>query len=91
MTEKFKFQQIKVKYNEETSEKVKNLINLSKKLGRFKSHVRFNLHCKHNDVIPKYAKIKSSLNDPKSLLHIHKAERALLNNEISRIINKGIP
>ena len=88
MTKKFKFKENKVTYGLETAKKVGNLTKLSEKIGKFKSHLRFNLHCKHNDVIPHYARIRTNMSDPKARLIIHKAERALLNNEISRIVAK---
>ena len=47
MTDLIKFETIKQKYGNETIRNIKELEKQSKVLGRYSSHVRFNLHCKH--------------------------------------------
>ena len=84
MTDLIKFETIKQKYGNETIRNIKELEKQSKVLGRYSSHIRFNLHCKHNNVIPKYAKIKTRGDTHEVREIIHKAEKAILNVNISK-------
>ena len=88
MTGLIKYTAIKEKYGNEVVRNIKCLEKLSKSLGRYNSHHRYNLHCKHNDVIPTYAKIKAQddIHEVREILH--KAEKAILNVHITIIIKK---
>ena len=88
MAEQFNYKDIERRYGWEVKRNVGTLKRLSEKLGRYKSHIRFNLHCKHKDVIPGYAKIKAQEDSEEVRRIIHKAERAIVNVHIGRAIKK---
>ena len=83
-----KYKQIKDTYGPEVLKSVKKLEQLSRSIGRYKSHVHFNLHCKHNNVIPKSLKITSPINSNNGRNIIHQTERRLLNVRISETLQK---
>ena len=62
MTEMFKYNEIKNEHGPEILKKVRNYEKISKINGRYISHLRFFLQCKHSDIIPKSIKIKSQIN-----------------------------
>ena len=88
MTDLIKYSVIKEKYGNETLKNIKCLEKLSKTIGRHNSHLRYNLHCKHNNIIPNFAKIKTKDNIHEIREIIHKAEKAILNIHISINIKK---
>jgi len=73
-------------------EKIRRHEKISRKVGRFRAHLYFSLHCKHSNLTPKSLKIKcgATSNDPKCREIIKKAEKALLNNRITEIIAKKV-
>ena len=62
---------------------VRNYEKLSRKIVRFRNHLRFNLHCKHQGVTPISLRLKSSCNNTEAQRIIQRAERQLLNTRIS--------
>ena len=86
--EKLKITNIKSLYGNEIVQKVRRHEKLARSCGRFRSHVRFNLQCKHNKVIPKTLRIKFQTKCYKSQEIIRKAEFALLNIRLSDAIQK---
>ncbi len=84
---RFKYSELNQKYGHTVLENVREAERLSKSYGHFKSHVYFNLQCKHADIIPKGLKIKSQVNTNAARNIIHKAELQLLNIRISETIN----
>ena len=81
-----KYEEIKERYGRNTNNLVKRLEKKSRAYGRHTSHLHFNLHCKHQDIIPTGIKIKSQERNPKARIIIHKTEKALLNIRISETI-----
>ena len=84
--EKFKLTNIKSLYGIEIIGKIRRHEKLSRSCGRFRSHVRFHLQCKHNKVTPKTLQIKFSAKCHKSQDIIRRAELALLNVRLSSTI-----
>ena len=90
-TAKFKFNTIKQKYGEEGHgiiRKIREMERLSKTEQRNNSHIRFNLQCKHTDIIPLHARVKSGTNNKQARLIVHRAEKGILNAHISEIVRK---
>ena len=61
---------------------------LSRKVGRYKSHLKFCLQCKHCNVIPNGLKIKQQTSSERSRFIIKRTEKALLNLRIDENIMK---
>ena len=87
-TETFNYKAIKEEHGIEVLQKVRKWENLSKSAGRYRSHQKFYLQCKHLDLTPTGIKLKTTVegNDARNILR--KAEKALLNVRISEIIKK---
>ena len=81
----FKYNEIKEKYGVNTIRLIKELESISLKIGRSKSHLRFNLQCKHTDIIPKYLKLKSPIKGNLTRNVLHAAEKSLLNIRIKEL------
>ena len=83
MTDWIKLRTMELKYGSAILADVRNLEKLSKKIGRYSSHLRFVLHCKHKDVIPKFARIsmKDTLHAVREIKR--KAERSILNVHVT--------
>jgi len=88
MTEMYKYQDIKHEYGNEVLRDIRKYEEVSMICGRYTSHLRFNLQCKHTDVIPKTIKIKSQVNSAEVRTIIHRAEKAILNVRISETLQK---
>ena len=86
--EKFKINNIKSLYGNEILGKIRRHEKLARSCGRFRSHIHFNLQCKHNKTIPKTLQIKFHTQCPKSQEIIKKAELAMLNIRLSDSISK---
>ena len=69
-----KYKELREVYGEETLELVRKLETISRKIGKSRSHLRFNLQCKHTNIIPKYLKIKSPIHGVLAKNVIHNAE-----------------
>ena len=89
MTETFNYKQIKDEYGIEAIQKIRTFESISKKKGRYVSHLRFYMHCKHGDVVPKGIKIKAQMKGNEARKIIEKAERALLNIRIGEVARKN--
>ena len=89
MTETFNYKQIKDEYGIEAIQKIRTFESISKKKGRYVSHLRFYMHCKHGDVVPKGIKIKAQMKGNEARKVIEKAERALLNIRIGEVARKN--
>ena len=84
----FNYNNLRQQYDGNTLQKVRNHENLARKHGRYTSHLRFNLQCKHSNIIPKSIKIKAQTNSNEARNILHRAEKALLNLRISETIKK---
>ena len=84
----FNYKSIQEIYGNDVLKQIKNYEKFSRARGIYRSHLHFNLHCKHHDVIPKSLKMKSPINSPEAQRLIHKTERSLLNVRISETIRK---
>ena len=84
----YKYKDIKTIYGNETIHRIRSLETVTKSLGRHESHLKFNLQCKHTDIIPNNVKINSKEKNNEARVIIHKAERAILNIRISETITR---
>ena len=82
------YETLRQKYGREIVKNIGTIGKLSKTLGKNESHLRFNLHCKHKDVMPNYVKVKAQQNDEQVRKIIHKAEREILTHNIRLKIKK---
>ena len=89
MTETFNYHQIKEEYGTNVLQQIRTLESLSKKKGRYISHLHFYLQCKHKDLTPKGMKIKAQINGKEARKIIKQAEKALLNVRISEVVRKN--
>ena len=83
MTGLCKNEQIKQIYGTPTLQKVREFEKTLRRCGRYTSHLRFSLQCKHSDVIPKDIRIDAPRHSSEGRSIILKAERALLNLRVS--------
>ncbi len=83
---KYKLSEIRNIYGDEAIHLIRRLENRSKGMGRYQSHLRFNLQCKHTETIPKSLKINFKGMDEASRNIIRKAEKALLNVRVSNVL-----
>ena len=89
MTETYSYKDIRDEYGIETIQKIRQFESISRTSGRYRSHLRFYLHCKHNEVTPKGIKIKAQMKGNEARKIIEKAEKALLNIRISEVVKKN--
>ena len=61
MTKVFNYKNIKEEYGINVLELVRRYERLSKTKGRYQSHLRFYLQCKHEELTPKGIKIRSQM------------------------------
>ena len=83
------YNNLRQQYDGNTLQKVRNHENLARKHGRYTSHLRLNLQCKHSNLIPKSIKIKAQTNSNEARNILHRAEKALLNLRISETVKKN--
>ena len=77
------FNDIKNTYGKDCLDQIRLLETTGLKIARYRNHLRFNLHCKHNSVIPTSVKLKSSVGGSKAEAILRRAEKCLLNVRIS--------
>ena len=75
-------------YGSELRKQVRNLERTSKKLGRFNSHLHFNLQCKRNEITPKHSKIPGKWESQAEKNIIKRAEKAILNLRIGETVKR---
>ena len=61
MTETINYNSIKTQHGVNVLQQVKKLETISKRTGRFASHLRFYLQCKHTDLKPKGIKLRTTV------------------------------
>ena len=67
---------------EENLQLVRSLDKTSRKIARYRNHVRFNLTCFNSRVTPRDLRLKTDIKGHKASNIIQRAERALLNERI---------
>ena len=82
------YRELELNYGADLLRKVRHLENLSKKHGRFCSHLHFNLQCKRSEVTPRYLKIQGKWESDEEKRVIKRAEKALLNIKIRDTVKK---
>ena len=87
--ETFNYNQIKEEYGVDVLQQIRIFENISRKKGRFSSHLHFYLQCKHKGLTPKGIKIKAQMTGNEARKVIEKAEKALLNVRISEVVKKN--
>ena len=83
-----KYRELELNYGADLRRKVRHLENLSKKHGRFCSHLHFNLQCKRSEVTPRYLKIQGKWESDEEKRVIKRAEKFLLNIKIRDTVRK---
>ena len=83
-----KFSTIKETYGTETLKLIRSLETSYKAFGRYESHLRFSLQCKHTDIIPKSIQVKTGINSNEVRRIVHKTKKAILNIRITEIYQK---
>ena len=79
-TTQLKFHQnISINHGSDILKDVRNCEKLARKVARFRNHLRFSLHCKHNGAIPVSLRLNSSCGSHQARRVLKRAERALLN------------
>ena len=84
----FKYKELKQEYGEQILQKVRKYEHLSISKAKNNSHLHFNMHCKHHNVIPKSLKIKSPIDNAQARILINKTQKTMLNIRISETIQK---
>ena len=82
------YREIEQTYGVEIKRKLRHFEKTSRKVGRYTSHLHFNLQCKHNDVVPRHAKIQGKWIDEEERRIIQRTEKALLNKKIRDVAKK---
>ena len=67
---------------------VRDYENSAKKVASWKNHLRFNLHCKHHDIMPTSLRLASNIRGEKAYKIPKWAERALLRVRIGQTVRK---
>ena len=89
MTETFNYKDIREEYGIETIQKIRRFESISRTKGRYTSHLRFYLHCKHGGITPRGIKVKSQMKGNEARKIIEKTEKALLNIRIGEVARKN--
>ena len=71
-------------------QQIRTLENISRRKGRYSSHLHFYLQCKHKGLTPKGIKIKAQMSGNEVQKIVEKAEKALLNIRIGEVVKKNI-
>ena len=79
---------IREEYGQECVKIVRDYETLARKEARFRNHLRFNLHCKHKDVVPTSLKLQSTVPGMEARKIIQRAERQLLGVRIGQTVQK---
>ena len=74
MTETFNYYSIREEYGINVSRQIKEFEDISRTKGRYSSHLRFYLQCKHKELTPKGIRVRSQVNGPEAKKIIEKAE-----------------
>ena len=88
MTETHNYSYIRNEHGTDVLKQIRKLEYTSKKKGRYTSHLRFFMQCKHKDLIPKCLKLKTTVEGNEARKIIERAEKALLNISISDVVRK---
>ena len=88
MTETFNYKLIK-EYGVNVLDLVRKFERISKTKGRYQSHLRFYLQCKHEELTPKGIKIKSQMQNAEAQKIVEEAEKALLNIRIGEVAKRN--
>ena len=89
MTETFNYRQFRNEYGDNVFGLVRKFENISRTKGRYQSHLRFYIHCKNEELIPKGIKIESQMQNAEARKIVEKAEKAFLDVRISEVVKKG--
>ena len=74
-------------YGKESVQILRQREKLELKMADFQNHWRFTLRCLSQDLIPVSIKLKTTVNTPKGIYIVRKAERMLMNERVRSINN----
>lgn len=80
--------QIRCEYGQNSVKLVRDYEKTATKVARYRNHLRFNLHCKHHDVIPTSLRLQSNVRGRKADKILRRAERQLLGIRIGDTVRK---
>ena len=80
--------QIRCEYGQNSVKLVRDYEKTATKVARYRNHLRFNLHCKHHDVIPTSLRLQSNVRGSKAEKILRRAERQLLGVRIGDTVRK---
>ena len=75
-------------YGKVCLDNIRHLEKTGKKIARYRNHLRFSLHCKHQNITPTSLRLSSPIKGNKADNILRKAERSLLNVRIGQTVNK---
>ena len=81
MTETYNYNSIREEYGIDVLRKIREFEDISRTKGRYSSHPRFYLQCKHKELTPKGIRVRSQVDGPEAKKIIEKAEKALLKTD----------
>ena len=79
---------IRCEYGQESVKLVREYEKSALKHARFRNHLHFNLHCKHNGIIPVSLRLQSNVQGKKADNILRRAERSLLSVRIGQTVQK---
>ena len=75
-------------YGKDCLDNIRHLEKTGKKIARYRNHLRFSLHCKHQKITPVSLRLSSTVKGTKADNILRRAERSLLNVRIGQIVHK---
>ena len=79
---------IRTDYGKDCLDNIRHLERTGKKIARYRNHLRFSLHCKHQYITPVSLRLSSTVKGNKADNILRRAERSLLNVRVGQIVNK---
>ncbi|XP_072033196.1 uncharacterized protein [Amphiura filiformis] len=79
---------IRTDYGKDCLDNIRHLEKTGQKIARYRNHLRFSLHCKHQNITPVSLRLSSTVKGRKADNILRRAERALLNVRVGQIVNK---
>ncbi|XP_072038548.1 uncharacterized protein [Amphiura filiformis] len=75
-------------YGKDCLNNIRQLEKTGCKIARYRNHLRFSLHCKHQRITPVSLRLSSTVKGTKADNILRRAERSLLNVRIGQIVRK---
>ena len=79
---------IRLNYGKDCLDNIRCLEKTGQKIARYRNHLRFSLHCKHQSITPVSLRLSSTVKGNKANNILRRAEKGLLNVRVGQIVNK---